>query len=193
MARRAEPHRREAILEAASDFFLEKGFSQTRLRDIAQRAGIATSTLYLYFNSKDEMLQAIAQDMREQLTKRVIPVLANLTSEADIALFVQIVMDFAAENPDLLKLWSLDRGLQKAHSFNVRTTRGPLFQRGVQLFTRLMEEGKIRRYDPAFLIDLLIGFLRWMLENAPLLEEEEQARFKQTCVQWLCNALLPEG
>jgi AcrR family transcriptional regulator len=193
MARHAEPHRRETILQAASELFLEKGFSETRLSEIAQRAGIVTSTLYLYFDSKDAMIGAIAQDMREQLMKRVIPVLANLTSEADIANFVQTVMDFAVEYTDLLKLWSLDIGLRRLHLYNARPSRGPLFEQGVQLFTRLMAEGRIRKYDPTFLIDLLTGFLRWMLQTAPLLEGEERARFQQTSVQWLCNALLPEG
>ena len=191
MARPAEPHRREAILQAASEVFLEKGFSETRLADIAEGAGIVTSTLYLYFDSKDQMLQAIAQNVREQFITRFGPLLETLTSEAKIEFFVETVMDFAVEHADVLKLWNLGNGLRRARLYNTRLARGPLSQQGFKAFTRLMEEGKIRKYDPTSLSDLLIGFLRWMLENAPLLKEEERARFQQTCVQWLCNALLP--
>lgn len=193
MPRLAEPHRRETILKAASEVFLEKGFSKARLQDIAERAGVGTSTLYLYFQSKEEMLHAIAQDMREQLGIQVVPVLAKLTSEADIEYFVQTVIDFSLAHTDLLKLWNLESGLRRVRSYNFRVARGPLFERGVKLFTRLMVEGKIRRYDPPFLIDLLVGFLRWMLETAPLLDEEERSHFRETCVRWLCNALLPES
>ena len=193
MARHAEPYRREAILRAAAKAFSDKGFSETRLSDIAEGAGIVTSTLYLYFDSKDEMLRAIAQDIREQFVAKLGPLLQTLTSEASIDYAAGIVMDFAAENADTLKLWNLSNGLRRVRTYNIRLTHGPLSHHAMKVFPQLMEEGKMRQYDPEFLADYLIGFLRWMLENATLIKEEERARFHQTCVQLLCNALLPNG
>lgn len=60
---RAEPGttRREAIIEAAIDEFLDKGFASARVEDIAQRAGVAKGTIYLHFADKETLFQAIIQ------------------------------------------------------------------------------------------------------------------------------------
>src|SRR4051812_31805004 len=100
MARPADPHRREMILRAATEVFTEKGFSETRLSDIAQRAGVVTSTLYLYFGSKEEMVSAIAQENRRILLDQLEPVLSHLQGEEDIAQFVEIVLDHAKAHRD---------------------------------------------------------------------------------------------
>lgn len=44
---------RHQIVEAALDLFLTRGFDQTTMEDIAERAEIGSSTLYRYFPSKD--------------------------------------------------------------------------------------------------------------------------------------------
>jgi AcrR family transcriptional regulator len=48
-----------AILGAAVDLFLERGFAETRMEEIAQRAEVAKGTLYLYFPTKSAMLEAV--------------------------------------------------------------------------------------------------------------------------------------
>jgi TetR/AcrR family transcriptional regulator, fatty acid metabolism regulator protein len=48
--------RRDAILQAAIETFAQHGFAASRTRDIAARAGVAEGTIYLYFESKDELL-----------------------------------------------------------------------------------------------------------------------------------------
>lgn len=48
--------RREAILEAAIRTFAERGFFASRTRDIASEAGVAEGTIYLYFESKEDLL-----------------------------------------------------------------------------------------------------------------------------------------
>lgn len=50
-ARAAE--RRAAIVEAALEEFIARGFAATRLDDIAKRAGVAKGTIYLHFKDKD--------------------------------------------------------------------------------------------------------------------------------------------
>jgi AcrR family transcriptional regulator len=59
---RSEEQRRaklQAILDAALDVFAEKGFADTRLDDVALRAGVAKGTLYLYFESKQALFEAL--------------------------------------------------------------------------------------------------------------------------------------
>lgn len=46
------------IVEAALDLFVDKGFAATRLTEVAQRAGVAKGTLYLYFDTKEDLFRA---------------------------------------------------------------------------------------------------------------------------------------
>ena len=50
------PDKYQRILDAAVSVFAEKGFFNSRISDIADRAGVADGTVYLYFKNKDEIL-----------------------------------------------------------------------------------------------------------------------------------------
>jgi AcrR family transcriptional regulator len=56
MRERKRQRTREAILQAARELFLEKGYQETSLAEIAERADIATSTLPGYFPTKADIL-----------------------------------------------------------------------------------------------------------------------------------------
>jgi AcrR family transcriptional regulator len=56
-ARAAE--RRAAIIEAALDEFISRGFTATRIDDIAKRAGVAKGTIYLHFKDKESMFEEL--------------------------------------------------------------------------------------------------------------------------------------
>lgn len=60
--RPAPDERRRAILDAALESFAERGFSATRMEDVARRAGIAKGTLYLYFTDKEAMFEALVRE-----------------------------------------------------------------------------------------------------------------------------------
>jgi len=51
------------IIEAAIAVFSEKGFDGATMDDIAGRIGINKATIYLYFDSKDALIRAIAEDI----------------------------------------------------------------------------------------------------------------------------------
>jgi AcrR family transcriptional regulator len=51
--------RKEQILAAATEVFSRKGFSAARMEDIADETGVSKGTLYLYFDSKDDLITAI--------------------------------------------------------------------------------------------------------------------------------------
>jgi AcrR family transcriptional regulator len=50
------------LLQAALALFVEHGFAATRLDDVARRAGVSKGTLYLYFDSKDELFKAVVRE-----------------------------------------------------------------------------------------------------------------------------------
>ncbi len=50
------------LVDAALELFVERGFSSTRLDDVAKRAGVSKGTLYLYFDSKDDLFKAVVRE-----------------------------------------------------------------------------------------------------------------------------------
>ena len=63
--------RRTAIIEAALEEFTSQGFTATKLEDVAVRAGIGKGTIYLYFNSKEELFEDVVR--RTLLPERKLP------------------------------------------------------------------------------------------------------------------------
>jgi AcrR family transcriptional regulator len=50
------------LLDAALDLFVEKGFSATRVDEVAARAGVSKGTLFLYFQSKEDLFKAVVRE-----------------------------------------------------------------------------------------------------------------------------------
>jgi AcrR family transcriptional regulator len=50
------------LAAAALDLFIERGFAATRLDDVAKRAGVSKGTLYLYFDSKEELFKTVIRE-----------------------------------------------------------------------------------------------------------------------------------
>jgi len=64
----AAPERRAAILAAAQTCFWQSGIRRTAIEDVAAEAGLAKGTIYLYFDSKEELFSALATELcRESL------------------------------------------------------------------------------------------------------------------------------
>src|SRR6478736_2324056 len=53
--------RRAAIVEAALEEFIARGFAATRLDDVAKRAGVAKGTIYLHFKDKESMFEELVR------------------------------------------------------------------------------------------------------------------------------------
>jgi AcrR family transcriptional regulator len=69
---------RAAILDAASDLFLERGYARTTMQDIAELAGVARDTVHAVFGSKARVLTAL-------IDARLVPdgSVANVTQRPD--------------------------------------------------------------------------------------------------------------
>jgi AcrR family transcriptional regulator len=65
--------RRDAIVEAAMDEFIARGFAATRLDDIAKRAGVAKGTIYLHFKDKESMFEELVRTV-------IVPVVTRLNA-----------------------------------------------------------------------------------------------------------------
>jgi len=58
--------RQQQILDAALACFSENGFHQTAMADIVRRSGLSQGAVYLYFQSKDDLIAALATDRHRQ-------------------------------------------------------------------------------------------------------------------------------
>lgn len=54
---------RDRVVSAAHEVFVARGFSDTRMSDIAEAAGVSHGTVYVYFDSKPAVLQAVVQQL----------------------------------------------------------------------------------------------------------------------------------
>jgi AcrR family transcriptional regulator len=71
---------RALILNSALDLLGERGYEQTTMRAIAQKAGVSLGNAYHYFGSKEHLIQAFYHRTHEEHLVATIPVLEKETS-----------------------------------------------------------------------------------------------------------------
>jgi AcrR family transcriptional regulator len=90
---------REIILEAARQVFAELGFGATTVRDIIRATPLASGTFYNYFKSKEEVFQAIRDDVALAIRPRLRDErLKAKTVEEFISGTFRTFMEFVAED-----------------------------------------------------------------------------------------------
>lgn len=77
------PEKYQRILDAAVSVFAEKGFHVARISDVADRAGVADGTVYLYFKSKEEILMTAINTAFDAFVKHARSELETIPSPAD--------------------------------------------------------------------------------------------------------------
>lgn len=87
--------RERALLNAAHELLMETGEAPA-LAHVAQRAGLARTSIYQYFASKQELLQAMVRDVYPRWTQRISTALEAAPTEADR------IMAYAVANVSLV-------------------------------------------------------------------------------------------
>jgi AcrR family transcriptional regulator len=121
--RRRKEARPGEIVEAALAVFAEKGFAAAKLDDIARRAGVSKATLYLYFETKEEIFRAVAQaavaslvealasqaeraDMPfAELAPRLLSRAAGMMKGGRVPAIARMVIGESRNFPDLARIW----------------------------------------------------------------------------------------
>ena len=75
---RGRTRKRDALIDAAAQLFVEQGVDATTIDDIVGRAGVAKGTFYRYFEGKAEILEVLGDRFCDELLRRVDEALANL-------------------------------------------------------------------------------------------------------------------
>lgn len=73
---RRKAQRPGQILKAAFDPFAERGFAATRLDDVAERTGVTKGTIYLYFETKEQLFEEMVRNYASVVLKDAEAVLA---------------------------------------------------------------------------------------------------------------------
>lgn len=67
MARPKSLDKKNAILEAALDVFAERGLESSPTAEISRRAGVAEGTLFTYFKTKDDLINALYRELKLEM------------------------------------------------------------------------------------------------------------------------------
>lgn len=94
------------ILEAGRELFSRDGFDATTTRAVAQRAGIGTGTLFLYFPEKRDLLLRLFKDDIEPVHRAAVAALASDLPILDAVLQVfRSLYDYYARDPRLSRVF----------------------------------------------------------------------------------------
>ncbi len=160
--RRRKEARPAELTAAALELFVEKGFAATRLDEIAARAGVSKGTLYLYFESKEELFKAVIREGLLPLLAEGEELMASMPGPAS-ELFRAIVLrwwEIVGEGPigGIPKLI-----FAEARNFPeiARFYADEVIERGKRLFVavfqRGIDSGEFRPFDPNTLVHLVIS------------------------------------
>lgn len=161
------------LLEAALDCFVRQGVAATRLRDIAQQAGVTPALVNYYFGDKQQLLDTLVR-------QRLLPAMAGLGEalaragddiEATVAAFVGGVFAVVERHPWWPQLWVREvlceggalRGL-------VLDEVAPSVARVmVARFSAAQARGEINpALDPRLLMTSLVGLTLFPIAGAPI-------------------------
>ena len=105
------------LLAAGRRAFSENGLYATRVEEITQLAGVAKGTFYLYFESKEHLIHAIADEAVEELDAVCRRAAAGTTDAASwperLAAVARAHLDFFAAHPDWMRILHQLRGMLK--------------------------------------------------------------------------------
>ena len=117
--------RRHEIFDASVHLFLDKGFNETSLREIAQAAGIGKSTLYDYFKSKDEILVSYFENEIQKITERAQEIVSQeLDISEKLRQIMQKHLEYLVDNKNFyLKLTIASQALSLGSQQRIQAKR----------------------------------------------------------------------
>lgn len=170
-----QSHKYDRILEAAYQLFVEQGFEEVSIQEIADRATVAKGTFYLYFRDKEELKECVITQKSNELFQRALNAVqqTNIRDfEGQIIFIIDYIMDVLSQNKDALKL------ISKNLSFGVLNRKmNTMFTDEkadiVQILISAAEKNNIRLKNPRILLFMIIELasstcFSCILESEPL-------------------------
>ncbi|MFV0533116.1 MAG: TetR/AcrR family transcriptional regulator [Cumulibacter sp.] len=98
------PTVRQAVLDAGARLYSERGFRATSIRDLADAAGISSSTMYHHFANKQQILYAILTDFMRSFAGEIIPILTDASMAPQERITEAVRLHLWISERDRLKL-----------------------------------------------------------------------------------------
>jgi AcrR family transcriptional regulator len=174
-----------SIQEAALRVIARKGTNAATMQEIAEEAGVAKGTLYLYFRDRDELVEKTFESAIQQLHATIDAALAREAAFAEkLRAIVAAQLAFFGENAEFFRLYlslRMPEGSPQQQRRHKRTCE-PQYRTRVQAFAALlqgaMDKGEIRRQDAKrlalFIIEGMTAIvLERITEDAPPPQEHD--------------------
>ncbi len=196
MAAVSREDRRRQILDAAVRVFAAKGFTQCRVADIAEEAGVAYGLVYHYFGSKDEMLDTLFLERWNVMLELIAEVDAReAPAREKLEAIASFIVDSYRHDPDLMKVIIVEV-TRAANSFG--QTHLTVIREAYDQIAAIVEKGQASgefkdTVTSQFAALAFYGAIEqvltgWIFESLPLGEAEfEQA--KAFVVETICGGL----
>ncbi|MGY9049705.1 hypothetical protein P775_26205 [Puniceibacterium antarcticum] len=82
----SDPAKRGQILAGAKRIFMERGFDAASVNDICRAAGVSKSTLYIYFDGKEDLFETMIEEERDRRFETVTGILTTDAPPAEVLL-----------------------------------------------------------------------------------------------------------
>ena len=150
----AAPTTRDRLVAAAIEVFVEQGYEQARVQDIARAAGLTTGAIYANFRDKRELLLAAIAD-RSAAEVGTLLEASDGTPSRDLLAAFGLRMAFREHDRPLL----LDAVVASERDPQLATLLRDLIEQRHTRFAGLIEHGKSDlTFDPAIDTDVLTRF-----------------------------------
>lgn len=146
--------RRQAILAVARQAIAESGFDGVTMADLARRAGLAKGTLYLYFQTKEEVFLALFVAALDQFVGRI-------EAETEPARLIACLTEAAEDTPLFLPLYARLTAVIEANAADAAlfAAKRAIMTRGADLalaLARLMKVPPERAWEVGEALMLLL-------------------------------------
>ena len=156
---------RSALIEAAEEIFLKKGFGNTSLSEIARHAGITKSLIHHYFGSKEGLWREVKTQRFVQYAERQMAMLQEASPSAELLrASVVFYFDFLRRNPQIVRVlaWMFLEQDQK----DCLDLDRELIRQGVEKVKAAQELGQLRAdIDPRFVLFIFIGLCQHWFQD----------------------------
>lgn len=165
---------RERILKAATAEFAEKGFGDARVDEIARRAGINKRMLYHYFGNKDELFQAVLEEIYDTICFSGQSLDFDSMSPRDgLMALVDFVWNYYLANPESIRLLNTENLHDARHLRSSKRARDmhPPFETAIDNLMRRGVEAKVFHsgIDPVDLYVTIVSMVYYYLSNSATL------------------------
>jgi TetR/AcrR family transcriptional regulator len=163
------------IIQAARKVFQEKGYEGSRMREIADTAGINKGLLHYYFQTKDNLFEAVFREaMRGFLPKldHIIETPAPLSDK--LQWFIRDYLNFLGENPFLPSFILQELHRDPQLFWKSLSEKGIGFPNPLPLIDQILAEtqaGNIRPIDPRHLMVNLVSMCAFPFVARPVFQQ----------------------